>query len=69
MRQECFLERGGSTCRHSESQVSRDQRMRFRGRVDSTMGTIKSSLYIEVSGYISVVMAHVGPAVTKSWEM
>jgi hypothetical protein len=31
MRQECFLEwRGVCTCRHSDAQVSRDQRVRLR---------------------------------------
>jgi len=41
----------------------------FRGRVDSTLGTVKSPLYIEVEGYRAVVMEHMGPAVTKSWEV
>jgi len=41
----------------------------FRGKIDSTLGTSKSPLYIEVEDWIAVVMAHLGPAVTKSWEV
>jgi len=41
----------------------------FIGRVDSTLGIVKSPLYIEVDGCRAVVMAHLCPVVTKSWEV
>ena len=71
MRQECLLERRGvCTCRHSDAQVSRDQKVRVREEeIDSTLGTAMSPLYIEVEGCRTVVMAHQALAVTKSWEV
>jgi len=41
----------------------------FKERIDSTLGTVTSPLYIEVGGCRAVVMAHVCLAVTKSWEV
>ena len=61
--------RGVCTCRHSDAQVSRGQKWGFRSERDSTLGTARSPLYIEVSECRAVVMTHVCPVVMKSWEV
>ena len=58
------------TCRHSDAQVSRDQRVRvLEEELDSTLGTVMSPLFIEVEGCRAVVMAHLASAVMKLWEV
>jgi len=42
--------------------------MGFRSERDSTLEAVRSLLYIEVSDNRAVVMAHMCPAVTKSWK-
>jgi len=41
----------------------------FRSERDSTLGAARSPLYIEVGECRAVVIAHVCPTVTKSWEV
>ena len=61
---------GVCTCRHSDAQFSRDQRVRvLEEELDFTLGTAMSPLFIEVEGCRVVVMAHLAPTVTKSWEV
>lgn len=43
--------------------------MGFEEEIDSALGTVKSPLYIEVEGCRAIVMAQMGLAVTKSWEV
>jgi len=42
---------------------------RFREKIDSTLETAKSPLYIKEGGCRAVVMTHTHLAVTKSWEV
>jgi len=41
----------------------------FREKIDSTLGTAKSPLYIEEGGCRAIVMTHTSLAVTKSWKV
>jgi len=61
--------RGGCTCRHSNAQVSRGSEWGFESERNSTMEAARSLLFIEVGECRAVVMAHVGPAVTKSGKV
>jgi hypothetical protein len=46
---------GVCTCRHSDAQVRKRSEWGFREKMDSTLGTAKSPLYIEVGVYRAVV--------------
>jgi len=69
MRQLSAETAGVCICRRSDAQVSRGQEWRFRSERDSTLEAPRSLLYIEVGECRVVVMAHVYPSVTKSWEV
>jgi len=60
---------GVCTCRHSNTQVSRGSKWGFESERNSTMEAARSLLFIEVGECRAVVMAHVGPAVTKSGKV
>ena len=62
--------RGGAcTCRCFDAQVSRSECEGLERQKFSPLGTTLSPLFIEVEGCRAVVMPHLAPAVTKSWEV
>jgi len=60
---------GVCTYRHSDAQVSRDQRVRVKRGRRFYLGDCYESLIFRGGGCRAVVMAHQALVVTKSWEV